>query len=365
MENQIMINNQNDIQSTTLAAAAQAEIQAGYLMALKTPRNEDETLVKIKKRCKNLSFAESALYQKPVGGSTITGLSIRFTEDLLALWKNIKIIQNIVFEDEEKIIANVNVCDLENNTSYSSNVTVKKTVERKFLKSGQSAISSRTNSSGQKVYLVNATEDDINNKLNAQISKAIRNNGLRCLPGYIKEECIEEIKKTLKSGIDNDPDSYKRKLLDAMGEINILPSDLEKYFKNKVDKLSKKQLEELRGIYSAIKNGEAVWSDYIKDDKVDTNAANDFLCQSNIPSQPVQEQQKKQTKKTNCDRIKEAAESFEKINAIDVYNDIINTSLTSYSVAEISQLTDKTQKELLEIIMNTYKEKKAAGKNAN
>jgi len=88
------------------------------------------------------------------------------------------------------------------------------------------------------------------------------------------------------------------------------------------------------------------------------NSANNFLSDT---------QKKKPVKKelTTSERIIKAAESFEKINAIDVYNDIINTSLTSYSVAEISQLTDKTQKELLEIIMNTYKEKKAAGKNAN
>ncbi len=275
MENQIMINNQNDIQSTTLAAAAQAEIQAGYLMALKSPRNEDDALIKIKKRCKNLTFAESALYKKPVGGTTITGLSIRFTEDLLALWKNIKIIQNIVFEDDEKIIANINVCDLENNTSYSSNISIRKTVERKFLKNGQKAISSRLNSNKQKIYLVEATEDDINNKLNSGISKAIRNNGLRCIPGYIKEECMIEIEKTIKSGIDKDPDAYKRQLLESMSTVNVLPADIENYFKTKVDKLSKKQIDELRGIYTALKNGEANWTDYYKEE--DKKTAANFL----------------------------------------------------------------------------------------
>ena len=90
-----------------------------------------------------------------------------------------------------------------------------------------------------------------------------------------------------------------------------------------------------------------------------SSAANSFL------SEPAEKKKPVKKELTTSERIIKAAESFEKINAIEVYNDIVSTSLTSYSVAEISQLTDKTQKELLEIIMNTYKEKKEAGKNAN
>lgn len=275
-KNEMVISNGNDIQSTALAATAQAEIQAGYLMALKMPRNEDQALVKIKKRCKNLTFAEHALYKKPVSGRSIEGLSIRFTEDLLALWHNIKIIQNIVFEDDEKVIANVNVVDLETNTSYSTNINVKKTVERKFLKKGQVAISERLNTNNQKVYLVQATDDDLNNKLNAQVSKAIRNNGLRCIPGYVKEECLVALRATLKKGIDSDPDAYKRTLLESMGILGIMPEDIEILTKTKIDKLSKKQIEELRNIYTAIKSGEANWNDFLPKEE-ENNDASDFL----------------------------------------------------------------------------------------
>jgi len=90
-----------------------------------------------------------------------------------------------------------------------------------------------------------------------------------------------------------------------------------------------------------------------------SSAANSFL------SEPAEKKKPVKKELTTAERIIKAAESFKKINQLDVYNDIISTSLSSYSVAEISELSDETQVELLEIIMNTYKEKKAAGKNAN
>jgi hypothetical protein len=244
--------------STVLAAQARAVIEARYLIALNRPRDLDIVREKLMKECRRPGFAEVAIYKKPIGKG-VEGLSIRFAEAAIRYMGNIDISQQTIYDDAEKRIIRVSCTDMETNTPYSSDVTIEKTVERRSTKDGDTIIRKRKNSRGDDLYIILATEDDILNKQNALMSKAIRTNGLRLVPGDIQDECEQLVRETKRNSDVQDPDRAKRRLFDAMGAIGVTVAQIKEYLGHDGETLQAKELEDLRGIYVAIKDGEANW----------------------------------------------------------------------------------------------------------
>jgi hypothetical protein len=246
------------------AAQAQAVVQSRYIMAYQRPRDIDEARVKLLKACQRPRFAETAIYSKPVGGQRIEGPSIRFAEEAARALGNIDIQTPVLYDDFEKRIIGVRVTDLESNTNYSSDVTVQKTVERKKVKEGQSVLGSRLNSYGDAVYLVEATDDDLLNKQNALVSKAIRTGILRVLPSDIREEALDAARETMEKGDTVDPDAARKKLASAFSAIGVPPGELKKYLGHELSTCSPSELADLRKVYASIKDGEASWAEHLR-----------------------------------------------------------------------------------------------------
>ncbi len=264
-----------EMATVAVAAAARAEIESAYIMALKNPRNEEDSRIRILDRCKSLTFAEKAIYKKPVGGGFVEGPSIRFAEEMLRLWRNVKTQQTTIFEDEYKRIVKIVVIDLECNSSYSQEILIEKQVERKDPK-GRLVINKRTNTSGQTVYIVAATEDELMNKTQAMASKIIRNNGLRLIPEDIKEDAEDMCRETIKKQIDADPASAKRKITDAFAKLGVYPKDLELYVKCKIENISPAQIIDLKNLYTAINEGQTTWAAVVEEiNKDKENGAKD------------------------------------------------------------------------------------------
>lgn len=267
---------QSETAATAVAAREAAAVQARYLVALKRPRDIDDVRVRLLKECDRTGFAAVARYVKPIGKDATKwpkGPSIRFVETALRCFGNVYPEQSIVFEDESQRIVRVTVTDLEANVSYSSEILVKKTMERRYLKEGQEVISERVNSQGDKTYLVYATDDDVQNKQNALISKAIRNNGLRIIPGDLVEECMERVLVTQSAEDKKDPDSAKRKIIDAFAAVGVLPADLHAFLGHGLDRVLPAELAELRAAHSAIKDGETTWDAIMENRGVRTTRA--------------------------------------------------------------------------------------------
>ncbi|KKK57627.1 hypothetical protein LCGC14_3052560, partial [marine sediment metagenome] len=214
--------------------------------------------------CRRPRFAEAALYSKPIGGGKVEGPSIRFVESALRHYGNVDIQTPAIYDDADKRIVRVCITDLETNVSYSKDVTIPKTVERRFLKKGQKAISQRMNSNSQVVYTVAATDDDILNKENALISKTIRNSGLRIIPADFVEEAVEIIKATIRDRAATDPEAEKKALVDAFHAIGISPSDLAEYLGHDLDKIQPAEMVDMRTLYQAIRDGEATWNEALE-----------------------------------------------------------------------------------------------------
>ncbi len=246
--------------STAVAAQAKAMVEARYIMALQRPRDWDEVRQKLLRECRRPSFAnnKSAYYRKPIGAG-VEGLGIRFVEVALRCMTNVFVETTMIFEDDTKEVLRVAVTDLESNLTYPLDVRVSKTVERSKPMDDGSFISARKNSYGKMTYTVPANDDDLLNKRAALISKAIRTLGLRVVPGDLQDEAEAIIKQIRTDEAARDPDAERKRIADAFAEIGVKAADLTAYLGHGLDTCNPQELVDLRGIYGAIKDGEATW----------------------------------------------------------------------------------------------------------
>lgn len=254
---------QAETASSAVAAQAQAVVQARYVMAMRYPRDIDDVRIRLLKECKRTGFAEVARYAKPMGKSTVNGFSIRFAEAAARCMKNILCEVATIWDDPHKRIVRVSVTDLESNLTYPKDVLVEKTVERKHLKAGQTALATRLNSYNEPVYILPATDDEVLTKENNLVSKALRNSILRLLPGDILDEAEAEINATLRSKAEQDPDAERKKITDAFASVGVMPSDLKHYLGHELSTATPAELVKLRGVFQALKGGESNWQEVV------------------------------------------------------------------------------------------------------
>lgn len=253
--------------STAIAAQSKAMVESRYIMAMRNPRNWDAVRQDLIKECRRPSFAhnKSAYYIKPIGQG-VEGLGIRFVEVALRCMKNVLVETTMIFEDDAKEVHRVSVTDLEANITYPLDVRVSKTVERSKPMDDGTFISVRKNSYGKQTYTVPANDDDLLNKRGALISKAIRTIGLRIIPGDLCDEAEDIIKAIRLDEAAKDPDAERRKIVDAFAAIGVTASDLTHYLGHDLGKCSPAQIVTLRGIYGAIKDGEATWKSVVENE---------------------------------------------------------------------------------------------------
>lgn len=247
--------------STAAAAKAKALVEARFIMAMRNPRNWDQVRQDLLKECRRPSFADnkSAYYVKPIGDG-VEGLGIRFVEVALRCMKNVSVDTEMTYEDEAKEVHRIEVTDLESNVPLSVCIPVSKYVERSRPADDGSYISVRKNSWGRNVYLVPAKGDELLNVRGALISKAMRTLGLRLIPGYLQDEAIDIIKAVRLDKAAQDPDAERCKILDAFAEIGVKAVDLTEYLGHDVGACSPAEMVKLRGLYGAIRDGEATWA---------------------------------------------------------------------------------------------------------
>lgn len=256
---------QGETASTAVAAQAKAAVEARYLVAMQRPRNWMDVRSKLLDACSRPAFAAEVEYSKPVSrDKTVDGPSIRFAEEAVRAMTNILVESIVVFDDAEKRIVRVTATDLESNVSYPLDIAIEKTVERSYLKQGQTAIRSRLNSQNRTTYLVEATEDDLLTKQNNLTSKAIRNTALRLLPSDIKEEAIERARKTVADEDAKDPGAALKRVVALFHARGVSARDLSTYLGHPVESLNNAELANLRTVHQALKEGETTWAQVIE-----------------------------------------------------------------------------------------------------
>lgn len=246
--------------ATAVAAAARAEIESAYVMSIRRPRDMDEVRVRLLRDCGRKAFAESSRYVIPRGEGQIEGWTIRFAEAALRLYGNVRAPVTVLYDDAQQRIVQVAVIDLETNTAYQRAVTVRKVVERRTPRKGDEVLSSRTGSSGQTVYTVRATDDELAMREGSLVSKALRTLALRLLPADLLEDALARVYATMEAQAAADPDAERKALADGFARINVRPSQLAEYLGHDLGTCSPAELVGLRGIYAAIRDGATTWA---------------------------------------------------------------------------------------------------------
>lgn len=258
-----------------VAARERAEVEAAFVMAERHPRNWDTVRVRLLEHCDRPGFAAIARYQKPTGRKKVNGqwvdtfaegLSARFAETARQEMMNVKTSAAAIYEDDMVRIVRTSVIDLERNTHDFRDTVVAKAVEKRGKQhkdtgewlppEGRDVISQRINTYGEPSYLVRATDDEIRSKQNSEISKSQRDESLRMIPKDIRDDCEAKILATLADPKKVDPTAAKKKLIDSFATLKVTPDDLRDYCGTATEKLSPAQLNELRGLYTAIRDGE-------------------------------------------------------------------------------------------------------------
>ena len=248
------------------AAQVEAEIKAGYSMAIARPRNIDQARAVVLRTCRSPAFAadKSTVYLKPVGGgATVEGAGIRLAEELARAWGNMRITSQVVRDDDELREILISGTDMETNFTTTQSTVIGKVIERRQVRKGQRVVGQRETSQGDTVYRVIPTDEEMLILTNSALSRTWRNVVLRLVPQDIVNEATAAIRETRMVQDAQDPKAAQKSVADAFATLNILPEDLVGYLGCPLSQLTPSALSDLRALYGALRDGETTWADVV------------------------------------------------------------------------------------------------------
>lgn len=252
--------------AATMAAQRTAQVQARYVMAMRNPRSVAQSRATILARCEIPGFAKEAWFQLPrrdENGKPIAGLTIRFAEEAARAWRNLEVQISTVYDGPSSRIVQVSVTDLESNLIEQRDVTVPKRVERKSP-AGRVVLGERTNSNGDRIYIVECTDGEMAALEGAMISKAKRNAILAMIDPDIIGEAREVILATKDNEAAVDPNAHRKRVADGFHQLGIEPRHLAEYLGRPLDAAPAHDLVALEGLLVALKGGQTTWDEALE-----------------------------------------------------------------------------------------------------
>lgn len=231
------------------SSRAIAEAQGKLIMAKRFPRNYTESYAKSIEACQRKGFAEKAFFNYPRGKETVTGVTIRFAEELARCYGNLDYGIKELSRDEGKSEMQAYCWDLETNTISSQNFTVEHVLE---TKNGNRKLTSQR---------------DIYERAANDGARRLRSRILAILPPDLVEDCIAECKKT-QAGQNSIPliDKIKNMVV-AFAKLGVTKEMMEKRLGHSVESVNADELVEYIGIYNGLKQKETTVSDWFEQPK--------------------------------------------------------------------------------------------------
>lgn len=257
----------NETAIAAVEAHAKASIIARVGMALERPRDMDVARDRLQKECARPRFAECARFSMPRGGTPVTGFSIRFAEEAIRALGNIHCEVLVISDDDAQRIVSVRVTDLERNVTHEQPVVVPKYVERRSVPRGAEVIRMRVGADGQKLYVIRPSDEEMLQRQNSFVSRALRTQALRHVPGWLLDECEEWIVRTQENAAAKDPDAERRRLIDAFAKINVAPAALKEWLGHGLDVIEPAEVVDLRALYQAIADGHTTFREALAERK--------------------------------------------------------------------------------------------------
>lgn len=290
-----------ETQGEALAAAAARETEVRFALARRFPREIDVVERRLLADCRRPGFAERSRYARPVGGDCkkcdgggkldagkrscddclgtgkahAHGFSIRFAEAALAALGNLDVGAYVIYQDASTTRIRCYATDMETNASWKLDADVPKTVERKKLKRGQQAISERTNSWGDRVYVIPAEPAEHDKDCGAATSKRLRELILRLVPADVKEACEAQVKATLTDEFRKQAAAVVARLVDAFGRLKpaISRDQLAAYLGHPLEQLTEAEYLDMRAIFTGVSEGHTTWATLVAEKRGDVEQA--------------------------------------------------------------------------------------------
>lgn len=234
------------------SSRAIAEAQGKLIMAKKFPRNYTYAYSKAIEACQRKGFAEKAFFSYPRAGQTVTGVTIRFAEEMARCYGNLDYGIKEMSHEEGKSEMQAYCWDLETNTVSSQNFTVEHILE--------------TRQGNRKL----TSQRDIYERTANDGARRLRSRILAILPPDLVEDCIAECRKTL-AGQNTMPliDRVKG-MVAAFNKLGVTNEMLEKRLGHTIESTSADELVEYLSIFNGLKQKETTISDWFEQPKTAT-----------------------------------------------------------------------------------------------
>lgn len=222
-----------------------AEAQGQLIMAKRFPRNLLAAFEELKEACAIPAFANVAFYTVPQGGSKVTGLSIRFAEEIARVYGNFEYGHRELSRTEAgpgakdfgRSEVEIYAWDKQTNNRQIRQLTVLHVID---TKDGPRKL---------------RDQKDIDNRIANVASKQMRGRILAMMPKWMIESATEECKKTI-AGTNTEPLSVRaRKMIGAFAGYGVSVAHLEKYLGHGLDDILLDELINLQGVFTALREG--------------------------------------------------------------------------------------------------------------
>jgi len=250
------------------------EVQAAMTVAKHFPRDVTGAAERIRKSCERRGLAAKAVYNYPRGDKRVTGPSIRLAEVMAQNWGNLDfgIIEIEQQEGESTVMA---YCwDLETNVRQTKIFQVKHERHKK---------------GGVVTHLRDPR--DIYETVANQGARRMRACILGIIPGDIQEMALEQCSKTMAGSEKDVPIAQRiQKMVAAFAEFQVTPEMIERKVGYKLAVCNEYDLEDLRGIYTSLKDnmsGREDWFDLETTDAVESHREQARAAREGQQSEPA------------------------------------------------------------------------------
>lgn len=231
------------------SSRAIAEAQGKLIMAKRFPRSYTESYAQAIEACQRKSFAEKAFFSYPRGGQTVTGVTIRFAEEMARCYGNLDYGIKEMSHEEGKSEMQAYCWDLETNTVSSQNFTVEHIRE----------------ANGRSTKLT--SQRDIYERTANDGARRLRSRILAILPPDLVEDCINECKKTLAGKNDVPLIDKIKNMVTGFAKLGVTKEMLEKRLGHTIETVNADELTEYIGIFNGLKQKETTISDWFEQPK--------------------------------------------------------------------------------------------------
>lgn len=226
-----------------------AEVQGKLYIAKSYPRDELAARQRINNACKRPGLASKAFYTYNRAGSTVSGPTIRFAEELARCWGNIDYGIKELSQDDGKSEMQAYAWDLETNAISAQNFT---NPHYRETKQGPKRLTSQRD-----IYEVNANMG----------ARRLRARILAILPQDVVEDAIEECKKTLAGSNEIPFEDKLKRMLDGFVKLGANQKLIETKLGHKMADMTRDEFVEFTGIFNAIKDGQSSVADHFESPK--------------------------------------------------------------------------------------------------